>query len=108
MSARRTSARHNSVTEIREIRAAGNENKLCLKAQRYRNLSAHQKLHPACFKSADVIMGKGITSPHGAIECRVNAIRTKDRMNMLQKNYHKGKKRNMRTTGKREEKSLPL
>jgi hypothetical protein len=70
-------------------------------------------------------MGKGITSPHGAIECRVNAIpfrckikiitaryrgdlRTKDRMNMLQKNYHKGKKRNMRTTGKREEKSLPL
>jgi len=62
MKARKTSVRHNSVTEIREIQAVGSENKLCLKAQRYRNLTAHQKFHPACFKMADVIMGKGITS----------------------------------------------
>ena len=101
MNARRTSKRDHSVTDIREIQAVGSENKLYFKAQRHRDLTAHQKCHSVCFKTADVITGRHHLAAPREVQRVSNTLlmdneiimaryrgdlRTKDRMNVLQKN----------------------
>ena len=84
MNARGTSARHNGVTEIREIRAVGIEHKLCLKAQRYRNLSTPSEVSSCLLQNGRCHNGE-MASPRRTVRL---AAELRNTFSTQDKDYH--------------------